>query len=62
METDATMKMIREIRDRNSMRRINMTQEQRREEDRVAREWFQSQISRLLNTLHPTPRKLRAAQ
>ena len=62
MEQDATMKMIREIREENSKRRINMTQEQRNEEDRIAREWFQSQITKPLNTLNTAPRKTRHAQ
>ena len=58
MEQDATMKELRAIRDENS----KMTQEQREKEYQVAREWFQSQISKPLNTLNTAPRKIRHAQ
>ena len=62
MEQDATMKELRAIRDENSRRRMKMTREQCDAEDKEAREWFQSQISKPLNTLNTAPRKIRHAQ
>jgi len=62
MEQDATMKELRAIRDENSRRHMNMTREEIYEECRVAREWFQSQISKPLNTINTAPQKFRHAQ
>ena len=58
MEQDATMKELRAIRDEGS----KMSPEQREKEYKIAREWFQSQISKPLNTLNTAPRKIRRAQ
>ena len=45
METEKTMKMIRDIRDKNSRRRIKLSQEERDAEDKIARDWFMGQVA-----------------
>ena len=62
MEQDKTMKELRAIRDENSHRHMGMTEEQCAEEFRIAREWFQKQITKPLNTYNTAPRKIRHAQ
>jgi len=60
MESEA-MKMIREVRDADSLKRMKMTKEERLAEDKKVREWLEKRIGRPVNAVSPGTMKIRRA-